>query len=414
MKWKTLLCGGLAAALLAGCSGQPTETDPTPASTPAADDIAYQAVGISRDTVLFTADGAEVTADDYLYWLLNAIALARNSGYLADDAAWEEEIDGVPTDEYLKESALENSKLYAVARAKVEEAEVTLTQEDEDSIDADMESLSATLEAYYGVAFQDYLDQQCISEAAYRRMAYEIPLLVGRLQEQYTEEGEFTPTDETMADMIQREGIHSCRHILLAFPENEDGSDPTEEQKAAVKEEADALLAELRAAEDPAAAFETAMNERSDDTRDPETNELYKPQGYTFLASGAMVDGSGSLVTPFVQAGVALDDGELSEPVETDYGYHILLGQSADNEETRSLYPNYAMNRRIDQWMAEAAVETTQAYEDLDPRAFYDGMMELVRQWQEEQQAQEAQESPAQESSPAPEESAQPSATPAA
>ena len=87
MNWKRSLCAGLAAALLAGalagCTA-PSDVQPTPQSTPAADDIAYQAVGITRDTVLFTADGAQVTADDYLYWLLNAIAMAKNSGYLAD------------------------------------------------------------------------------------------------------------------------------------------------------------------------------------------------------------------------------------------------------------------------------------------------------------------------------------------
>ena len=102
MNWKRSLCAGLAAALLAGalagCTA-PSDVQPTPQSTPAADDIAYQAVGITRDTVLFTADGAQVTADDYLYWLLNAIAMAKNSGYLADDTAWEEEIDGTPTQE---------------------------------------------------------------------------------------------------------------------------------------------------------------------------------------------------------------------------------------------------------------------------------------------------------------------------
>lgn len=409
MNWKRSLCAGLAAALLAGalagCTA-PSDVQPTPQSTPAADDIAYQAVGITRDTVLFTADGAQVTADDYLYWLLNAIAMAKNSGYLADDTAWEEEIDGTPTQEYLKRSALENSKLYSVAQKRAAEAGVTLTQEEQDEAAAQMESLGSTLEAYYGVTLQEYLDQQCVSQAAYQRMAYEIPVLVGKLQEEYTQAGEFTPTDEDMADMIQREDIHSCKHILLAFPKNEDGSAVTDEQKAEVKAQADALLAELQAADDPAAAFETAMNERSDDTRDPETNELYNPQGYTFLASGAMVDGSGSLVAPFVQAGVALAEGELSQPVETDYGYHILLGQSADNEETRSLYPNYAMNRRIDQWMADAAVELTDVYETLDPKAFYDGMMALARQWQEQAQAEA-------EASPAPEESAQPSATPA-
>ena len=408
MKWRSLFCGGLAAALLAGavagCSGQ--DPAPTPNTTPAADDIAYQAAGISRDTLLFTADGAEVTADDYLYWLFNAIAVAKNNGYLADDATWDEEIEGTTASQYLKEAALENSKLYAVALAKAEEEGVALTQEDQDTIDADLEMLGATLESYYGVTLHEYLDQQCISQAGYRQMAYEIPMLVGMLQEQYTQAGEFDPTDENMADMIQREDIHSCKHILLAFPKNEDGSAVTDEQKAAVKAEADALLADLQAAADPAAAFEEAMNEHSDDGRDPETNELYKPEGYTFLSNGVLVDGSSSLVTPFVQAGVALGEGELSQPVETDYGYHILLGQSADNEETRSLYPNYAMNRRIDQWMAEAQVETTDTYETLDPKAFYDGMMELARQWREEAQA-------AQESA-APAESVQPSATPAA
>ena len=64
------------------------------------------------------------TADDYLYWLFSAIAVAKNSGYLADDAAWEEKIGDTPTAEYLKESALENSKLYAVALAKAEEEDV--------------------------------------------------------------------------------------------------------------------------------------------------------------------------------------------------------------------------------------------------------------------------------------------------
>ena len=404
MNWRTLLCGGLAAALLAGCAGQAPA--PTPAATPAADDIAYQVSGLPRDTVLFTAGGAEVTADNYLYWLFNAIALTKNSGYLADDAAWEEEIDGNSTADYLKRAALENSKLYAVAGAKAAEEGLSLTQEEQETIDGEMDTLAATLEAYYGVTLQEYLDQQCISEAAYRWMAYEIPLLVGDLQEKYTQAGEFDPTDENMADMIQREDIHSCKHILLAFPENEDGSAATDEQKAAVKAEADALLADLQAADDPVAAFETAMNEKSQDGRDPETNQLYKPEGYTFLADGVLVDGSSALVAPFAQAGAALAEGELSQPVETDYGYHILLGQSADNEETRSLYPNYAMNRRIDQWMAEAQVETTDTYETLDPKAFYDGMMELARQWREEAQA-------AQESA-APAESVQPSATPAA
>ena len=417
MKWNKLLCAGLAGALLlgglTGCTSP--SPDPIPAGTPAADDIAYQAAGITRDTVLFTADGEAVVADEYLYWLLNAIAQAKNSGYLADDTAWEEEISGTPTSDYLKQWALDNSKLYAVAMHQVNEEGITLTQEDQDSITSQMDSMASTLEMYYGVTLQEYLDQQCISQAAYQKLAYEIPMLVSELQTKYKDAGELDPTDEDMQKMIEEEGIYSCKHILLTFPENEDGSAATDEQKAETKAQADALLAEIQGAEDPIAAFETAMNEKSQDGRDPETNELYKPEGYTFLADGSLVDGSGSLVTSFVQAGAALSEGEISQPVESSYGYHILLGQSADNADTRAVYPNYAMNQRIDQWMEEAKVETTAAYDALDPKAFYDKMVELANQWQAEKEAEEAaQASASPAASEAPVESEQPAASPAA
>ncbi|WP_297212601.1 peptidylprolyl isomerase [uncultured Flavonifractor sp.] len=393
MNWKKLLCTGLAGALLlgalAGCASQAPAPTPTatPAATPTGEDVAYRTAGIPADTVLYTADGEEGVADEYLYWLLNAVAQAKSSGYLADDGAWEEEIDGTPTADYLKQAALENAKLYTVAMSRINQAGLTLSQEDQDSIQTQMASMASMLEMYYGVTLQEYLEQQCISQAAYEKMAYEIPMLVTQLQEQYVADGEITPTDENIRAMIDETGIYSCKHILLAFPENEDGSDPTDAQKAEVKGQADALLAQLQAAADPVAAFETAMNEKSQDGRDPETNELYAPQGYTFLADGSMIDGSGSLTASFVEAGVALGEGELSQPVETPYGYHILLGQSADNEDTRAVYPNYAMNQRIDQWMEQAQVETTAAYDALDPKTFYDKVMELAEQWAAEKQA---------------------------
>ncbi len=404
MNWNKRLCAGLAGALLlgllAGCSSpSPTpEASDSPAPAAAEDDIAYQTAGISRDTVIFTADGEDVVADEYLYWLLSAIAQAKNSGYLADDTAWEEEIDGTPTADYLKELALENTKLYAVAMSRIHEAGLTLSAEELESIETEMDSMGAMLEMYYGVTFQEYLDQQCISREAYQKLAYEIPQLVSDLQDKYIEEGEIATTDAGVREMIENEGIYSCKHILLMFPENEDGGAATDEQKAEVKAQADALLAELQGAEDPVAAFETAMNEKSQDGRDPETNELYAPQGYTFFSDGTMIDGSGSLMTAFVEAGAALGERELSQPVETDYGYHILLGQSADNEDTRAVYPNYAMNQRIDQWMLDAQVETASAYDTLDPKAFYDKLMELAQQWAEEKQAEAEAEAEAQAS----------------
>ncbi|MCI7472938.1 MAG: peptidylprolyl isomerase [Clostridiales bacterium] len=413
MNWKKLLCAGLSGALLAGAMAGCAAADPKPAD----DDIAYKATGLSRDTVLFTVDGREVTADQYLYWLLTSISTAKSAGYLANDEAWEEEIEGQPTADYLKEQALEISKLYATVANHADEAGVTVTEEQRAEAEAQLDQMGAMYEQYYGLTTQEWLDQQCISREGYLGLndAY---YLVSGLQSAMKESGELTPTDEDIRNMIDSEGIYSCKHILIAFPTHEDGSPATDEEKAATKAEADALYTEITGAADPAAAFETAMNEKSDDGRDETTGELYKPEGYTFLSTGAMVDGTGSLVSEFVTAGTQLEVGQISQPVETDYGYHILLRQDADNETTRTAYTDYAMNQLLDQWTADAKVETTDAYKNLDPKAFYDFMMNMVLEWQQQKQAEaQASESPAATESPAPETespAAEPSASPAA
>lgn len=92
MNVKQFLCAGMTGALLVAgltaCAPGAPEVDPS--------DVAYQTAGVTRDTVLFTVDGTEVTADEYLFWLLQSVASAKQSGYLADDDAWEEELNGVP------------------------------------------------------------------------------------------------------------------------------------------------------------------------------------------------------------------------------------------------------------------------------------------------------------------------------
>lgn len=418
MNWKKLLCAGLSGALLIGAMAGCSTADPQP--TPAADDIAYQATGLARDTVLFTVDGRDVTADQYLYWLLTSISEAKSAGYLADDEAWEETIEDQPTNDYLKNKALEISKLYAVVANHAEEQGANVTEEQRAEAEAQLEQVGAMYEQYYGLTTQEWLDQQCISREGYLSLndAY---YQVQNLQTSMEEAGELTPTDEDIQNMIDAEGIYNCKHILIAFPAHDDGSDVTDEEKAATKAEADALYQEITAAADPIAAFDEAMNEKSDDGRDQTSGELLKPEGYTFLASGALLDGSSSLVSEFVTAGTALAVDEISAPVATDYGYHILLRQNADNEDTRAAYSNYAMNQMLDQWTADAKVETTDAYDKLDPKAFYDFMMNMVMEWQEQKQAEaeaQASESPAAETeSPAPETetpAAEPTASPAA
>ena len=412
MNAKQLLCAGLSGALLlaglTACAPQAAEPDPG--------DVAYQTAGLSRDTVLFTVDGTDVTADQYLFWLLQSVAAAKQAGYLADDGAWEEEIEGAPTADFLKEDAMNTSILYTTVANHAADAGVTLTEEDEAALDEDLQALADQLDTYYGITFQEYLDQQCISQEAFRTLN-SVAYLAQNLQEKMEADGEFEVDQEELDALVEEAGYRRAKHILLAFPANEDGSDVTDEQKAAVKAEADTLLAQIRAADDPLAEFDAVMNERSDDGRDGEGN-LYMPDGYTFYSSGYLTDGSGALVSEFVEAANALAVGEISEPVETDYGYHILLRQDFTEEERQQMrddmaavYPNYAMNQRNEEWIAQAAVETTAAYDELDPHAFYVNMSEKVQAWQEEREAELAAQATA---TPAPETGAPAEETPAA
>ena len=348
MNVKQFLCAGMTGALLVAgltaCAPGAPEVDPS--------DVAYQTAGVTRDTVLFTVDGTEVTADEYLFWLLQSVASAKQSGYLADDDAWEEELNGVPTAEYLKEDARNTSVLYTTVSNHAAAAGLTVTEEEQAEADAELETLTQRVDSYYGMTLQEYLDQQCISEAAFRKLN-QVPYLARSLQTQMEEAGELTAQDADLDAMVEEAGYYKAKHILLAFPENEDGSAVTDEQKAAVKAEADQLV----------------------------------PQ--------------------FESTAKALAVGEISEPVETAYGYHIILRQDFTDEERQQLrdsmaaiYPDYAMSKLNEQWVEEAKVEVKPAYEKLDPNSFYKNMVAFAEQWQEEKAAEEAAQATA---SPAPE-----------
>lgn len=213
MNVKQFLCAGMTGALLVAgltaCAPGAPEVDPS--------DVAYQTAGVTRDTVLFTVDGTEVTADEYLFWLLQSVASAKQSGYLADDDAWEEELNGVPTAEYLKEDARNTSVLYTTVSNHAAAAGLTVTEEEQAEADAELETLTQRVDSYYGMTLQEYLDQQCISEAAFRKLN-QVPYLARSLQTQMEEAGELTAQDADLDAMVEEAGYYKAKHILLAFP----------------------------------------------------------------------------------------------------------------------------------------------------------------------------------------------------
>ncbi len=94
-----------------------------------------------------------------------------------------------------------------------------------------------------------------------------------------------------------------ARHILLSLDPN-----ASEEEKTVVQAVASALLEQIRDGAD----FATLAQEHSDDTP---TGAKGGDLGYF---------GRGTMVKPFEDAAFSLDIGEVSEPVETQLGFHII------------------------------------------------------------------------------------------
>jgi len=160
-------------------------------------------------------------------------------------------------------------------------------------------------------------------------------------------------------------GDFACTsHILVAFgdPSAQTGApaEPTPEQDAAARAEAEALLARLRAGED----FAALAAEASDDPGSAS-------QGGDL---GCNPPGSG-FVAAFEEAVYAQPVGEVGEPVRTEFGYHLILVRS------RGVLPFEEVEQDIAQLLeqeraggSEAALQgwlrqvTTTAGIEVDPR----------------------------------------------
>ena len=97
-----------------------------------------------------------------------------------------------------------------------------------------------------------------------------------------------------------------AKHILLST-QNEDGTEKTASQIKAIERKANETYAKINKGSD----FDKLMNELSEDPG----LKAY-PDGYTFT--------KGEMVEEFEEAAYSLEIGEVSKPVKSQFGYHII------------------------------------------------------------------------------------------
>ena len=367
------LAAGVLAASLAGCRAGPAASTTLPLPSEVPEDIIMQTAGIARDTPLLTVDGAEVPAEELLYWL---------SSYADQYAAWGmtdltmDMGDGQTLGQYYLDSAVETATLYQLMENKAEELKMGWTKENQDSYDEQLQTMKESLAQQAGLdpeTQSDRVDTELVRLISYMGLSQEgffhinqasflYNNLMGGL---YGTEG----TDAPDADKLNEAGVFHAKHILIkAEPVTDADGNVTDDGMAAAQAQAQALYDQLLAAEDPMTLFDQLMTENTDDV-DSSGNVNGGTEGYTF--------GPGEMVDEFYEGTKALAEGEISQPIQSQYGYHIILRLSADNEAGYDKYAQVKMQDQIDQWMDEAQVERSETLESLDLQAFYDGLTTL-------------------------------------
>lgn len=330
--------------------------------------------GISGDTVVAQVGEADITAAELLYWLNRNVEvyLSQFGGQLTE-LPWDAPTEGgVTLGEQMKDGALEAAVYYRSLNLLAEEEGVTPDTGIAISVDQEFGDMASQLNGEEKVNHMLWAQMLSRELLIYLNESGD---LSNQLRERYFgEDSGGYPTDAEVQAWLDEQGIYRAKHILLATIDL-DTREPLDEAAVAQKKaKADDILEQLRGAEDPIALFDQLMNEHSEDT-----GLAANPDGYTTE--------KGIMVAPFEEAALALKNGEISDIVESDFGYHIILRLPIDPESYRGQLTSQRLKERSDQLTKELGVEKTEAYGQIDPGTFWEKLGSLQTAVQAEVQA---------------------------
>ena len=309
-------------------------------------------MGYKGSTVLFTVNGQDVTAEQYLFWLAQQADTTYSYASMmqSDDSEtsfWDTKVDensDKTIADQVKAAAQNYAAMYSVVEAKGKEEGYSYTSEDKASYQEDL----ATAKEQLGGedAYAKYLKSMCISNKGFEHLS-SVSFIHSHMVDGMFQDGkENAPTAEDLTQYAEDNDLLVAKHILLLTKDMTTGEDLSDAEKAEKKAKADDLLKQLQAITDP-------------------TGLESSPDGYVFSA--------GKMVEAFESATRSLEPGQLSGIVESEFGYHIILRlDPATSKAFREQYSSEKLREMEKQWVDEADIKTTETYDNLSVADFYD------------------------------------------
>ena len=232
--------------------------------------------GLSGDTVVARAGGADITAGSLLYWMAYLVDSSIQAPS-SMDTIWELDMgNGQTFEQGVLDAALNNAALYALLPTQAQAEGISVSPD----LSQQVSDMMASMETQAGSA--ELLDHSlwynALTPELYTTL-FEVNDLNSQLQEKLYGEGSAGyPTDDQVLSFAQDQGYYRAKHILLKTvdtnsPLTDENGNPTGEyeplDEATVAEKkalAEDLLTQLQAAGDKEALFDQLMAQYSEDT----------------------------------------------------------------------------------------------------------------------------------------------------
>ena len=329
--------------------------------------LCYKATGVAPDAIVASLNGNGASADLVAYWIGYDVSYLDSymQYYTGSSLDWGYTLsDGTNITDYIKSNVYSSVKQHLVLENLANKYGVTLTEGQESA----MADSDQTYIDQYGSeeAFEEEIAKLGMRRETYDRVARSNYLYQNLYQLYNTEGSALYASDEDLAVYAADQNYITADHILLSTKDLTTGEALTDEQKAEKKALAEEIKQKLDACEGDIDELTALFQELADQYSEDPGRETY-PTGYTFT--------TGSMVQEFEDAAYALSEGEVSEVVESRFGYHILLrlplDKSAAADEVREEYFTNFIAEQVD----AATMATSADYDKLDPQALYEAIV---------------------------------------